>query len=79
MKNYFKQRLKRNKQNKMAAGVCAGLGDYFNVDPVLIRVIFFVGAFSAYPFILGYIILWCVTPYEKIEIKNYANEKYSDE
>lgn len=79
MKNYFKQRLKRNKQNKMIAGVCSGISNYFDIDPVLVRVLFVVGSLSAYPFILAYLILWIVTPYEEIEIKNNKSDKYSDE
>lgn len=79
MKNYFKQRLKRDKQNKMIAGVCSGISNYFDMDPVLVRVLFVVGSLSAYPFTLAYLILWLVTPYEEIEIKNNKSDKYSDE
>jgi phage shock protein PspC (stress-responsive transcriptional regulator)/tetrahydromethanopterin S-methyltransferase subunit G len=37
-----KRRLFRDTDNKMIAGVCSGLGSYFNVDPVLVRVVFVV-------------------------------------
>ncbi len=31
------KRLYRSTTNKMVAGVCGGIGEYFNVDPTLIR------------------------------------------
>jgi len=80
MKNYFKQRLKRDKQNKMIAGVCSGIANYFDVDPVLVRSVFLVGLLmpiNGFPLI--YIVLWILTPYEEVEVKHYSNEKYSDE
>ena len=76
---HFKKRLKRDKQSKIIGGVCSGLAEYFEVDPIIPRLIFIVGAFSPYPFILMYIIMWIMTPYEKVEIKNFQNEKYSNE
>ena len=80
MKNYFKQRLKRDKQNKMISGVCSGITNYFDIDPVLVRTLFVVGLLmpiNGFPLI--YIVLWIVTPYDNIEVKNYNNEKYSNE
>ena len=34
------KKLHRNKNHGKIAGVCSGLGDYFNIDPVIIRLIF---------------------------------------
>lgn len=80
MRNYFKQRLKRDKQNKMIAGVCAGIGNYWNIDPTFIRVIFIVSLLVPINgFALIYILLWILTPYDNVEVKNYSTEKYSDE
>lgn len=31
------KRLYRSNSNKMIAGVCGGIGEYFNIDPTLIR------------------------------------------
>ena len=33
------KKLYRNTQNKMIAGVCSGLGDYLNIDPTVVRLI----------------------------------------
>ena len=80
MKNYFKQTLKRDKQNKKLAGVCAGIGNYWNIDPVFIRVIFIVSLLipiNGFPLI--YVLLWILTPYDEVEVKNFKSDKYSDE
>ena len=34
------KRLYRSRENKMLCGVCGGLGEYFNVDATLIRLLF---------------------------------------
>ena len=38
--------LTRSKSNRMIAGVCAGLGDYLNIDPTVIRLLFVLGFFT---------------------------------
>ena len=40
--------LTRSKSNRMIAGVCAGLGDYFNIDPTVVRLLFVLGFFAAH-------------------------------
>jgi phage shock protein C len=46
----------------MIAGICGGLGEYFNVDPVIVRVIFILLAFADAIGILAYLILWIIVP-----------------
>ena len=46
--------------DKKLAGVCGGLGEYFNLDPLLFRIAFVVLAFTTFPSILSYLILWLV-------------------
>lgn len=58
------KRLHRTSRGAMIGGVCAGLGEYFAVDPTLIRVIFIVLALIAGHGILLYIILWLLLPNE---------------
>jgi phage shock protein PspC (stress-responsive transcriptional regulator) len=38
--------LTRSKSNRMIAGVCAGLGDYLNMDPTVVRLLFVLGFFT---------------------------------
>jgi phage shock protein PspC (stress-responsive transcriptional regulator) len=47
------KRLKKNKYNKVLFGVCSGLADYFNLDPVFMRLVFVCGAF-----LTGSILFW---------------------
>lgn len=55
--------------NRIIAGVCGGIAEYFDVDPTLIRVIYMIlSIFSAaFPGFLLYIILMIMIPnYNKI-------------
>jgi phage shock protein C len=55
--------LTRSKSNRMIAGVCAGLGDYLNIDPTVIRLMFVLGFFTFNgAMLLVYLILAIVTP-----------------
>ena len=38
------KKLYRSQDDRMVAGVCGGLGDYFDIDPTLMRLIFVFGA-----------------------------------
>jgi phage shock protein PspC (stress-responsive transcriptional regulator) len=58
------RRLYRSRKDKMIAGVCSGLGEYFDIDPTLVRIIFVVSLFLGGSGILAYIILWIVVPEE---------------
>ena len=43
------KRLYRSSDNKMIAGVCGGLGKYFNIDPVIFRIIFVILLLGLFP------------------------------
>jgi phage shock protein C len=55
------KRLYRSRENRVIAGVCGGLAEYLDVDPVLVRLIavllLFVGGGSLIAYILGMIII----------------------
>ncbi|MBI4087190.1 PspC domain-containing protein [Candidatus Kaiserbacteria bacterium] len=58
------KRLYRSKENKIFAGICGGLGDYFSIDPTLLRlawllVVIFTGIF---PGVVVYILAIFVIP-----------------
>jgi len=57
-----KKRLFRDKENGMIAGVCAGLGAYFDVDKVWFRIAFLVAFFVGGSGVLAYLILWIALP-----------------
>jgi phage shock protein C len=73
----MQKRLYRSTKDRMLAGVCGGLAEYFEIDPVIMRVLFVVITLGAGVGILGYIILWIVVPEATIVIKDnqFANSE----
>jgi phage shock protein C len=57
------RRLTRSR-NKMIAGVCAGIAEYFGWEVTLFRVVFVIVSILsvAFPGILVYLVLWVVMP-----------------
>jgi phage shock protein PspC (stress-responsive transcriptional regulator) len=55
------RRLFRDPDNSVLGGVCSGFGFYFNLDPVIVRVIFILLGLFAGGIIL-YLVLWIVLP-----------------
>ncbi|MBR9690153.1 PspC domain-containing protein [Candidatus Woesearchaeota archaeon] len=58
------KRLYRSKKNRMIAGVCGGLGEYMDVDPTLIRLIWVtLTIFTGIVFgVLIYLFAWIIIP-----------------
>lgn len=58
------KRLYRSKKNRVIAGVCGGIGEYFNMDPTIIRLIWvLVAIFTAFlPGIVAYLLAWAIIP-----------------
>ena len=55
--------LTRSTSNRMIAGVCAGLGEYFNIDPTIIRLLFVLAFFTGFGGIaIVYLIMALVVP-----------------
>jgi phage shock protein PspC (stress-responsive transcriptional regulator) len=54
--------LRRSRTDRVAAGVAGGLGEYFDVDPVLFRVLFATAAFFGGVGVLAYLLAWAVIP-----------------
>lgn len=52
----------RSGSNQKIAGVCAGVANYFDMDPTIVRVIWGVLAFCYGAGIVAYIILWIIAP-----------------
>lgn len=59
-----KERLYRSREKKVIGGVAGGLGEYLNIDPVILRVLFVIFAIINGLGILLYILLWIVVPEE---------------
>ena len=57
------KKLYRSKKNKAIAGVCGGIGEYTNVDPVVIRLVWVILTLASMGFgILAYLIAWMIMP-----------------
>jgi phage shock protein C len=66
MANDYKK-LYRSRQNRMISGVCGGLGEYFGIDPTLMRILFVLATFLGFgSALLVYIILLIVVPEEPL-------------
>lgn len=64
----MEKRLYRSRTNRMLAGVCGGLGKYFNVDPTLIRVLAVILLiFFNFATLIAYIILAIIVPLEPLD------------
>ncbi len=56
------KRLYRDPDNSVISGVCGGLGAYFNIDPIIFRLLFVILLFAGGASLLLYVILWIVIP-----------------
>ena len=73
------RRLYRDQNRKILGGVCAGIGHYFNVDPVwprLLLALLTVGTSGI--FLIFYIILWIVLPAANLEEETSIKKMYRD-
>ncbi|OGO62470.1 MAG: hypothetical protein A2030_01685 [Chloroflexi bacterium RBG_19FT_COMBO_50_10] len=61
------RKLYRSRNNRMIAGVCAGLGEFFGIDPTVVRLLFAAGALLGFgSFILIYLVIFIVVPEEPL-------------
>lgn len=60
------KKLTRSRSDRMLAGVCGGLANYFGLDPSLVRIGYSVLTFfTAFAGIPVYLIMWLIVPEEK--------------
>src|SRR6478609_2888581 len=56
------ERLYRSENHKVIAGVCSGIGHYFGIDPLIVRILFIIFSFGfGFGFIV-YLVLWIAVP-----------------
>jgi phage shock protein C len=60
----MKKRLYKSKDDKIFAGVLGGIGEYFDIDPTILRLLYILIAVmtALFPAIIGYIIAALVVP-----------------
>jgi len=57
-----RKRIYRSGKEKILGGVCGGLGDYFDIDPTIIRLLWVFFALAYGTGILAYLIAWLIIP-----------------
>ena len=58
----MQKKLYRSKSNRMLVGVCAGVAEYFNIDPTVVRVAWAIASIFGFAGVLAYIICAFVIP-----------------
>jgi phage shock protein C len=59
------KKLYRSRSNRIIAGVCAGLGEFFAIDPTVVRLIFVLGMIFGFgSFAFAYLVMIFVVPEE---------------
>ncbi len=76
-----KKRLYRSRDGRVVAGVCAGLADYFGIDPTLVRLAFALVTVFGGVGILLYLCAWIVIPEQDGDgtsiAENFVNKRRS--
>ena len=60
----MEKKLYRSQKDRMVGGVCGGLGEYFGIDPTLVRLLFVFFALAGGPGLIAYLIFLIVVPDE---------------
>jgi len=58
------RRLYRSRDNRMIAGVCAGLAEYVDIDQTIVRLLFVLGLFAGGATFWAYLVMMLVVPEE---------------
>ncbi len=64
-------KLFRDPDNEIVAGVASGLANYFGIDPVIVRLIFFLSVFMGGFGAIMYGVLWIIMPEAKTQSQKY--------
>ena len=56
------KKLYRSKSNRVFAGVCAGVAEYFNIDPTVVRVAWAIASLFAFVGVIAYIACALIIP-----------------
>lgn len=69
------KRLRRPRVGRVLAGVCAGIADYANLDPVVVRVVYvLLTFFTCFSGVIVYVILLLLIPEEPNRYEHYHRE-----
>lgn len=68
------ERFYRSRRDRVLGGVAKGLAEYWNLDPVIVRVLFIIVAMMTGVGVFLYIILWIIIPEEPYSMPNFGTE-----
>ncbi len=60
------KKLFRSRRKKMIAGVCGGIGEFFGIDPTIIRLLWVIAVLAFGSGVLLYAVAWLIMPLEDI-------------
>ncbi|MEY8355137.1 PspC domain-containing protein [Lachnospiraceae bacterium 54-53] len=52
------RKLYRSRDNRMILGLCGGIGEYFKIDPIIVRILFLISGIG----IIAYFVICCFIP-----------------
>lgn len=56
------KKLYRSRTNRILAGICGGIGEYFSIDPMLVRIGFVIVSLFPGPSVIFYLLAWIIIP-----------------
>ena len=67
--------LYRSRSNRQVAGICGGLGDYFRIDPTIVRLLFIFGVIFGYgSLLILYLVMLIVVPEEPFAVATVTQD-----
>ncbi len=59
------KQLRRSRRDRVIAGICGGLGEFFGLNPLWFRIAFLISLIpGGVPGLLLYVIMWIIIPSE---------------
>lgn len=56
------KRITRSRDQRMIAGVSGGIGEYFGIDPTIVRLAWVISAFFGGAGVVAYVVAWLIVP-----------------
>jgi phage shock protein C len=66
------RKLYRSRDDRIISGVCGGLGEFFGIDPTLIRIIFILLLIFGGSGLIIYLVMWLIVPDEPLAAVSQA-------
>ena len=71
----MKKKLYKSRENRVLCGVCGGIGEYFNIDPVIVRIILVVLCCVGFSGIIAYILAAIIMPERPVNVDVYKRQQ----